>query len=261
MFCLPWNQNPFAVLTHRHLFVLLAHWSRLRGLKLGETEISTASLLELTSQLVPPYALLRELDLSWCSRCEAPGLGSIFEKMPLLTTLKLRSLNIQDGVLRGLSTASCFAKLQLLDLERCCMLTNEGFAALVGAYEDAVGSLRRINVSWTAISSSLLEKLLVKNTRTMRNVCLQGCQYVDHTILRVFDEHWEEDLPPEPSPESKSLHRNYQWPHLECFDSKWVDAIRDHHIFEAAKCVPGVKFIGYYGEKTTFRYSGYHIEE
>lgn len=248
--------STFGMNSHSCICVCLALWSRVRCLKLGETEISTASILELTSQLVSPYALLHELDLSWCSGCEAPGLGSIFEKMPLLTTLKLRCLNIQDGELRGLSAASCFANLQILDLERCSGLTDQGFAALV-ADEDVVGSLTRINVSWTAISSSLLGKLMVKNAKTVQNVRLQGCQHVDCKIFHVFDGFSEEDLSPEPSAPTKALNRNQQWPRLERFDSKWVDAICDHDIFEAAKCVPRVTFIGYYGEKIIFQYNGH----
>lgn len=200
---------------------------------------------------------LSELDLSWCSRCEDAELGSLFRRTPLLTVLKLRCLNVQDEVLLGLGASPCFSRLRVLDLERCNGITDGGFVSLAVSDNAAVtGSLEKINVSWTFISSRLLAKLLLKNAKTLRKLRLQGCRYVDHSILAIFQKPIDDEegaALEEMDARMRAQTRNPMWPNLELVDCAWVDGICDDRLLETSKRVPNVTFIGYYGTKFTFR--------
>lgn len=210
-------------------------------LKLCETEFTAASLVQLMAQLSPSRAALRELNLSWCSHCEDAALGSVFQTTPALTSLKLRCLNIPDCVLRGLGDSVCCARLRVLDLERCSLLTDDGFEALVA--HGRSGRLETINLSWTSISSPLVRRLLLKNATTAASVRLQGCRYIDHSVLDVFAT----------SSDAPEIETPLRWARLARVDCKWVNEIRDEHLVEATRLVRHATFVGYYGTKFTFQ--------
>ncbi|ETV75669.1 hypothetical protein H257_10061 [Aphanomyces astaci] len=196
-------------------------WTNMRKVNLGESNLSIASLTALQAQGTCP--VLHCLDLSWCFHLTNNVVAACFPLTPLLHTIKLRCVDIDDTCLDAIG-AHC-PRLVKLNVARCRAVSDKGLASIFANCP----ALQHVDVAWTLVSNAAVLDML-HLCPELRSLSVQGCKNINRELV-----HGIAKMP-------TSL------PHFAYLDLSWVDDVMTTDIAAAVSAHPLLTIKGYFGD-------------
>ena len=118
------------------------------------------------------YESLQQLELSWCDEVSTDVLNHSLAKCPNLASIALRNTTANSSSVHTVAMY-CYRMLTKLDISSCSDVNN---TCMLHLAETCV-SLRFLDISWSFIEDSGLEKLL-RRCSDIEILLLQGCKHL-----------------------------------------------------------------------------------